>query len=172
MQRHLHRSHRSDRCGLVKVADDKVHAGLDVQYTYDELNRVTQAPEGTWNGSSITTKTRQSDWVLDQFGSFTTYKQDANGDGDWVDTVDINDNNTFDVGFKITARKDQKTTPETVSTPSNAANGTLTNDGRTDKMVRRLEPPAAGSEPGERGPRHLPLQRPRPPHCLARRRGQ
>jgi len=110
-------------------------AGRGLGIGFDELNRLTQAPEGTWNGSSITTKTRQSDWVLDQFGSFTTYKQDANGDGDWVDTGDINDNNTFDVGFKITARKDQKTTPETVSTPTNAANGTLTNDGRTDKMV-------------------------------------
>lgn len=53
-----------DRNGNVTLIEDQIHSGLDVSYTNDNVNRLTKAEEGTWNGSSITSRTREQNWTL------------------------------------------------------------------------------------------------------------
>ena len=43
-----------DRNSNITLIEDNVHAGFDVDYTIDDLDRLSQAEEGTWNGSTIT----------------------------------------------------------------------------------------------------------------------
>ena len=79
-----------DRNSNITLTEDNVHAGFDVDYTIDNVNRLTDAEEGTWGGSSITTTSRQQEWTLDQVGNWDVAKLDLNGDGDWGDANEYN----------------------------------------------------------------------------------
>jgi len=81
-----------------------VHAGFDVDYTNDHLNRLTKAEEGTWGGSSITTRSRQQIWTLDQVGNWDVGQLDLNGDGDFIDASEYDDHRTHDKANELTAR--------------------------------------------------------------------
>ena len=59
-----------DRNSNVMVIEDNVHSGHDVSYTNDNIGRLTTAEEGTWGGSSISSRTRQQNWILDQVGNW------------------------------------------------------------------------------------------------------
>ena len=93
-----------DRNSNITVLDEHVHDGFDVEYTYDDLNRLTKASEGTWNGSSITSKTREQEWTLSQTGNWDVTKLDLNGDGDYVDTDEHNDDRTYNAVNELTGR--------------------------------------------------------------------
>ena len=71
-----------DRNSNITLQDDAIHSGHDVAYSNDNLNRLTVADEGTWNGSAITSRTRKQEWALNQTGNWNTDKVDLNGDGD------------------------------------------------------------------------------------------
>jgi RHS repeat-associated protein len=69
----------------------------DQAYTYDGGHRLLHVDQGTWNGSTITSKKFAQDWVLDALGNwdnsvspFYAFKQDNNGDG----TYELNQTRT------------------------------------------------------------------------------
>jgi len=108
--------------------------GYDVEYTNDSLNRLTKAEEGSWNGSAITSRSRQQIWTLTQTGNWDRAKLDLNGDNDFVDSGETDDTRTHNVANELTAR----------DTDSNASNnytltydddGQLTDDGQSYKYV-------------------------------------
>jgi len=67
-----------------------IHA-FDAKYTIDGLNRVTQAEEGDWTGSSIATKYRDEQWTLTQTGNWDRNKVNFNGDADFTDVGELDD---------------------------------------------------------------------------------
>ena len=80
--------------------------GYDEFYTYDDLNRLDQLDRGTLTGTApdytgVTSPTFAQDWVLDDLGNWTTFKQDDDGDisGGWgmVQTRVHNDVNEIDI---------------------------------------------------------------------------
>jgi len=126
-----------DRNGNIIRAEDAITgagAGYDVEYTNDNLNRLTKAEEGSWNGSAITSRSRQQIWTLTQTGNWDRAKLDLNGDNDFVDSGETDDTRTHNVANELTAR----------DTDSNASNnytltydddGQLTDDGQSYKYV-------------------------------------
>ena len=68
-----------DRNSNIVSAEDGVHAGFDVLYTNDDLNRLVRAEEGTLSGGSITSRTRDQQWSLSQVGNWDLDKVDLNG---------------------------------------------------------------------------------------------
>jgi len=61
----------------------------DEAYSYDDLQRLIDFDRGTLSGGSITSAVRTEDWGLDQPGNWSDYDLDANGDGDYGDTGDL-----------------------------------------------------------------------------------
>ena len=116
-----------DRNSNITSAVDNVHTGFDVIYTMDELNRLKQAEEGTKSGSSITSKTRDEQWVLSQTGNWERDKLDLNGDGDYLDTSELDEAATYNKANEQTARDiDNDSTPD--YSPTYDAVGNLTDD--------------------------------------------
>ncbi|MCH8151435.1 MAG: RHS repeat-associated core domain-containing protein [Planctomycetes bacterium] len=96
-----------DRDSNITLIEDNVHAGFDVDYDLDNLNRLTQAQEGTWNSgtSQIDSTTRDQIWTtLSQTGNWELVKLDLNGDGDFIDTDEYNDDRTHNDVNELTAR--------------------------------------------------------------------
>lgn len=122
-----------DRNSNVTHAQDHIHVdsnskGLfDVEYSYDSVNRLTQAQEGNWTGSAISDEARDQEWVLDHVGGWDRTKLDLNGDGDFVDTGEHDDDRVYNKSNEATTYKGQ--------TPAYDANGNLCDD----KDVRKFE---------------------------------
>jgi RHS repeat-associated protein len=93
-----------DRNSNITSADDSIHAGHDVLYTMDSLNRLLRAEEGTLSAGSISTRKRDQQFTLTQAGDIDIDKRDLNGDGDFVDTNEVNDDRTFNAVNELTAR--------------------------------------------------------------------
>ena len=124
-----------DRNGNITLVEDNVHGGFDVDYTMDNLDRLQKAEEGTWNGSSITSRSRQQIWEdasnnpsLDQVGNWDFAKLDLNGDGDFTDAGEYLDDRTHNDGNELTARDtDDNGTPDFTLVYDEVGN--LTDDG-------------------------------------------
>jgi YD repeat-containing protein len=58
-----------DRNSNIESQDDNVHGGHDVKYALDNLNRLTDADEGTLSGGSITSRSRRQQWSLIRRGT-------------------------------------------------------------------------------------------------------
>jgi len=85
--------------------DFNIHGGLDVAYTNDGINRLTKAEEGTWGGSSISSRTREQNWTLDQVGNWDHATLDRNGNGTFGEIADeYDDDRTHNVANELTAR--------------------------------------------------------------------
>ena len=95
-----------DRNSNITLTEDNVHAGLDVEYQMDGLNRLTNAEEGTWNGSTITSRAREQLWTtLSQTGNWDRVKLDLDGDGDFTGVSgEYDDTRTHNVANELTAR--------------------------------------------------------------------
>ena len=93
-----------DRNSNITRTEDAVHTGFDVLYTMDEIDRLVDAQEGTWNGSSITSETRQQEWTLSHTGNWDLGKLDLNGDGDWGDADEYQDARTHNAVNELLAR--------------------------------------------------------------------
>jgi len=93
-----------DRAGNITLAEDNVHSGFDVSYSIDGLNRLTRSQEGTWNGSSIASETRDQEWTLSHLGNWEFEKLDLNGDGDWNDAGEHQDDRTHNDANETLAR--------------------------------------------------------------------
>jgi RHS repeat-associated protein len=116
-----------DRNSNIELVEDNVHTGRDVDYTIDSINRLIKAEEGTWNGSAITTRTRQEIWTLTQTGNWDLFKLDINGDNDFVDANELNDDRTHNVVNELTARDTDDNGTDNY-TLTYDANGNLTDD--------------------------------------------
>jgi YD repeat-containing protein len=119
-----------DRNSNITSQDDAVHSGHDVKYVNDSLSRLTQAEEGTWNGTSITSRTRDQQWTLTQTGNWSRDKVDLNGDGDFVDTSELDDTRTHNVVNELTARDTNSAAPAEFNFTYDAA-GNMTDDGQS-----------------------------------------
>jgi RHS repeat-associated protein len=93
-----------DRNSNITSVDDLVYTGVDVKYTIDDLNRLTDAQEGTLGGGTISSETRQQTWTLDQVGNWELDQLDLTGDGDFGDANELNDDRTHNVVNELTAR--------------------------------------------------------------------
>jgi len=101
-----------DRNSNITLVEDNVHSGFDASYLIDDVDRLTRAEEGTWNGSSITSRTRDQQWTLDQVGNWDEDKLDLNGDLDYTDTDEWDDCRTHNDVNELTGR-DLDCTPGT-----------------------------------------------------------
>jgi len=93
-----------DRNSNITRIEDNVHVGFDVEYTMDAVDRLTRAEEGTWDGTSITSRTRDQEWSLDQVGNWDVDQLDHNGDGDFLDQDEVNDQRSHNDVNEITGR--------------------------------------------------------------------
>ncbi len=123
-----------DRGSNVTVIEDNVHTGRDVAYTNDSLGRLTKAEEGTWGGSSISSRTREQDWTLDQVGNWSNPKLDLDGDNNWNETNEYNDTRTHDVVNQLTARNTDSAGGDEFTLTYNGV-GDLTDDGEAYEYV-------------------------------------
>ena len=123
-----------DRNSGITLIEDNVHAGFDVSYTNDDINRLTSAQEGTWGGSSISSETRHQEWTLDHLGNWDAGKLDLNGDGDWTDTDEYNDDRGHNKVNELETRDvDDDGTDDYTLTYDEVGN--LTDDGETYEYV-------------------------------------
>ena len=88
-----------DRDSNITLVEDNVHVGFDASYTLDNVNRLTDAQEGTWNPSppgQIDNETRQETWTLGQTSLWNIHQLDLNGDGVLTGTGELDENNPLD----------------------------------------------------------------------------
>lgn len=123
-----------DRGSNITVIEDNIHAGRDVSYTNDNLGRLTKAEEGTWGGSSISSRTRQQDWTLDQVGNWSNAKLDLDGDNNWNETDEYNDTRTHDLVNQLNARNMDSAGGDEFSLTYDGV-GNLTDDGEAYEYV-------------------------------------
>jgi RHS repeat-associated protein len=105
-----------------------VHTGHDAAYTNDNLNRLTQAEEGTWTGSAITSRTRDQQWTLSQTGNWEMDKLDLDGDDNWNESGEHQDDRTHNAVNELTARDVDDDGTDEFALAYDAA-GNLTDDG-------------------------------------------
>lgn len=82
-----------DENSNITSIEDTVFTGFDAIFTMDDLDRLRDADEGTLSGSSITNRTRREQWTLDQVGNWNVRELDLNGDGDLLDTDELDELN-------------------------------------------------------------------------------
>ncbi len=121
-----------DRDSNITSADDLVHTGFDVKYTMDDTNRLVRAEEGTLSSGSITSRTRDQQWTLSGTGNWKRDKVDLNGDGDFVDTDEVNDTRSHNDVNELTARDTDSNSSPNYSLTYDAA-GNQTDDGKDYK---------------------------------------
>ena len=106
----------------------------DVKYTMDSVNRLTEAKEGTLSGGSIANTARDEQWTLSQTGNWDREKLDLNGDGDFVDSSELDDTRTHNVVNELTARDTDSNSSNNYTLAYDLA-GNMTDDGKDYKYV-------------------------------------
>ena len=123
-----------DRNSNITLAEDDVHAGFDVAYTMDDLNRLVDAQEGTWGGSSIGSETREQTWTLDHLGNWDASTLDLDGDGTYTDPDELDEVRTHNaVNELLTRDVDDDSNPDYSLTYDE--DGNLTDDGEDYEYV-------------------------------------
>ncbi|MEX2217664.1 MAG: hypothetical protein WD749_02800 [Phycisphaerales bacterium] len=113
---------------------------FDVLYGLDNLNRLISAEEGTLSGT-VSNRSRNEVWTLDQAGNWLTHNVDFNGDNDYLDNVppqEFQETRTHNVVNELTDR-DQDTNAtvgfENAYNLSYNAVGGLSDDGKNYTYV-------------------------------------
>jgi RHS repeat-associated protein len=117
-----------DRNSNITVQDDAVHTGHDVAYLNDNLNRLIDAEEGTWGGSSISSRTRHQIWTLNQTGNWELDKLDLDGDDNFNETGELNDDRTHNVVNELVGRDTDDSGSDNYTLVYDTA-GNMTDDG-------------------------------------------
>ncbi len=124
-----------DRNSNIELVEDIVHGGFDVDYVMDNLDRLRKAEEGTWNGSAITSRTRQQLWqdntgalALDQVGNWDRVRLDLNGDGSFNGSKEYDDSRTHTLANELKTR-DTDSNGTANYTLAHDKPGNLTDDG-------------------------------------------
>lgn len=122
-----------DEDSNITTATDAVWPGFDVKYTMDSLNRLTRAQEGTLSSGSISSQTRDQEWLLGQTGNWDRNKVNLNGDADYLDTGEVDDTRSHNTVNEILTRDEDSNsgTTENNYSPAYDAVGNLTDD-KTD----------------------------------------
>ncbi|HET7286958.1 MAG TPA: hypothetical protein VFI71_05785, partial [Pyrinomonadaceae bacterium] len=123
-----------DQASNITLVEDNVHVGFDVSYTNDDLNRLSRAQEGTWNGSSITSEKRDQEWTLTHTGNWELDKLDLTGDNDWGDANEHQDDRTHNEVNELTARDTDDNGSDNFTLSYDEA-GNLIDDGENYKYV-------------------------------------
>ncbi|HRQ73078.1 MAG TPA: RHS repeat-associated core domain-containing protein [Phycisphaerales bacterium] len=63
----------------------------EFEYEYDGLDRLAEARRGSWDGSTFTAAAGTQEWALDLLGNWATFRHDRNGDGDFNDSLEVED---------------------------------------------------------------------------------
>jgi len=63
----------------------------DFEYEYDGLDRLVAADRGEIEGSTFTPGAGVQEWTLDMLGNWSTWNHDRNGDGDFLDSQEVED---------------------------------------------------------------------------------
>jgi RHS repeat-associated protein len=127
-----------DRNSNITWVEDNVHAGFDVKYTMDDLDRLIDAEEGSRSSGSITSRARHQTWLqggtsqLSHTGNWARSKIDLDGDDNWNETDEYDDTRTHNKVNELTAR-DTDTSGSNNYTLSYDAAGNLTDDGESYK---------------------------------------
>jgi RHS repeat-associated protein len=124
---------------ITRTEDNVLSTGRDVAYAIDNLNRLNDADEGDWNGSSITSRTRRQLWTLDQVGNWNLNRVDLDGNGAYTGAGEMDDSRTHNPPNEITDR-DLDTDGDTQYDDVHIdlvynLRGDLTDDGETYKFV-------------------------------------
>jgi len=123
-----------DRNSNITWVEDNVHAGFDVKYTMDDLDRLIDAEEGTRSGGAITSRTRQQSWLhsgtseLGHTGNWKRSKLDLNGDGDFLDTDELDETREHNKVNELEARDVDSDASADYTLAYDAA-GNMTDDG-------------------------------------------
>jgi RHS repeat-associated protein len=88
-----------------------------------------QAEEGTLSAGSITSKKRDQQWTLTHTGNWDYDKVDLTGDGDFVDTDEVNDHRTHNAVNELTSRDTDNSGSDNYTLTYDAV-GNLTDDGK------------------------------------------
>ncbi|RNC81833.1 MAG: hypothetical protein ED559_08630 [Phycisphaera sp.] len=116
------------------LTDTSSNSLFDWDLTNDDLGRLIDAERGNWTGSAIGTTKHQETWTLDPLGNWDRYKLDLNGDGDYLDTDELDDTRTHNKANELTARDiDTDTTDD--YTLSYDEVGNLVDDGEDYEYV-------------------------------------
>lgn len=81
---------------------------FDVKYSMDNVNRVTRAEEGTYSGGgagSISNRSRNEQWTLDQVENRARTKLDLNGNGAFNDSRELDDTRTHNEANELLTRE-------------------------------------------------------------------
>ena len=117
-----------DRNSNIVSADDSIHAGFDVKYTMDNVDRLTRGEEGTLSSGSISSRTRDQQWTLTHTGNWDFDKVDLNGDGDFVDANELNDDRVHNAVNELNERDTDDNGTANYTLAYDAA-GNMTDDG-------------------------------------------
>ncbi len=127
-----------DRNSNIELVEDNVHAGFDVDYAMDNLDRLRKAEEGTWSGTMSPIRRQvwedaQGNLKLDQAGSWDHVRLalNVNVDSDFTDAGEYDDNRSHSAANELTARDTDDSTGTTSNnyTLTYDAVGNLTDDG-------------------------------------------
>jgi len=121
-----------DRSSNITSADERVHAGFDVKYAIDDIDRLADAEEGTLSGGSITSRTRHQIWTLSHTGNWDNEKLDLDGDDNWNETNEHDDTRTHNTVNELTNRNTDSIGGNEFNL-SYAPAGNLTDDGENYK---------------------------------------
>lgn len=123
-----------DRAGNIVLAEDAIIPGRDVDYTMDDLDRLTRAQEGTWSGSAITSETTDEAWTLDHLGNWDAHTLDFDANDIYTGTGELDETRTHNAVNELEARDldNDGTDDETLAYN---ATGELTDDGADWKYV-------------------------------------
>ncbi len=106
----------------------------DAQYTMDDLNRLTEVERGEYASSSFSSTDFNQLWTLGQTGNWELHQLDLNGDADFVDTNELDDDQTFNVVNELTARDTDDNGSDNFTLLYDEV-GNLTDDGQHHEYV-------------------------------------
>jgi len=87
------------------------------EYTYDGLDRLSEAKRGVWDGSSFTVADDSQRWSLDLLGNWDKVETDLNGDGVYApSTDDLEDARSHNLVNEITQRTKTRMGSQTLNT--------------------------------------------------------
>jgi len=125
-----------DEASNIIATDNNVHAGFDVAYTMDDLDRIIEAKEGTvsFPGGvpTISATTRDQQWTLSHTGNSDVTKLDLDGDLNFNETDEHDDTRTHNVVNELLKQDLDSDASDDVTLAYDPA-GNMTDDGQSYK---------------------------------------
>lgn len=109
----LHWNERSQ----VIATEDNVHSGFDRVISFDGVDRIATMDDGDYASGSIAsnTVTRSQEWTRSHRGTWDLGVLDLNGDGDYIDSSELNETRTHATNSDCLATRDLDSNAGTTS---------------------------------------------------------